>query len=144
MSDTKNPLESIERVELKLKVAEAVYLHIVLTRSGMVNRRGNGEAPDGPLAMGRPEVTIFEQWLLSLAEVDPHLEHTGRYEMPDQAGDPTELIISLSGENLDQGYAFRYGSESMGPPEEFVALTDLALDLTEEWYLDQTQRQRRK
>lgn len=144
MSDTGNSLTHVEQVELKLIVSDDVYLQIVLYRSGMVNRRGNGETANGPLAMGRPEEPVFEAWVDALAQIDPMLEHTGRYQMPEPKGEPSELIISLSGESLDQGYAFTFGSDSMGPPEEFVALMDLALDLTEDWYLDQTEKQRRK
>ncbi|MEM9984538.1 MAG: hypothetical protein AAF804_05520, partial [Bacteroidota bacterium] len=118
-------------------------LHLVMTRGGMVNRIGNGEHPGGRMAMGRPEDPIFEDWLNAFRQVDAKLEHSGRYHLPEPKGEPSELSISLSGEDFDQGYAFYYGSESMGPPEEFLALTELALDLSEDWYQDQTSKQRR-
>jgi len=129
-------LDQIDQLEIKLTVANEVYLQIVMMRNGMVNRRGDGNEADGSLVMGRPEEPIFEAYLQA---IPPELfAEVGRYELPDQQGDPSELVISFSGEGVDTGFAFRYGSESMGPPEEFVELVDLALELTEEWY--QTKR----
>jgi hypothetical protein len=129
-------LARIDQLEIKLTVAAEVYLQIVMMRNGMVNRRGDGNHAGGPLVMGRPEEPIFEAYLQA---IPPELlAEAGRYELPDQQGDPSELIISFKGEGIDTGFAFRYGSASMGPPEEFVELVDLALELTEEWY--QTKR----
>jgi hypothetical protein len=125
-------VEQIDQIEIKLTVADEVYLQIVMMRNGMINRRGNGNEADGALVMGRPEDPIFEAYLQAIpAEL---LAEAGRYELPDQQGAPSELILSFSGEGIDTGFAFRYGSESMGPPDEFVELTDLALELTEAWY----------
>ena len=139
-SDT---FEKIQQIEIKLLASEEALLHLVMTRGGMVNRIGDGEQPGGKMAMGRPEEPIFEEWLAAFQQVDAKLEHVGRYHLPEPKGESSELSISLSGEGFEQGYAFYFGSESMGPPEEFLALTELALDLTEDWYQSQTTKQRR-
>ena len=94
--------------------------------------------------MGRPKTPVFQAWLDTLAQTDPSLQHTGRYTLPPAEGAACELSIALEGEELQSGYAFCYHTAGMGPPEEFLALVELALDQTEEWYLDQTQKQRKK
>ena len=106
----------------------------------MVNRRGNGNEADGAMVMGRPEEPIFEQLL---AAIPPELfDGAGRYALPEPQGDPSELRLSFTGPDLDTGFAFQYGSESMGPPDEFVELVELALELTEDWYQSKRPGQR--
>lgn len=129
-------IDQIDQIEIKLTVADEVYLQIVMMRNGMINRLGDGNEADGALAMGKPEEPIFDAYLQAIPT--ELFAEAGRYELPDQRGDSSELVISFSGDGVDTGFAFRYGSESMGPPEEFVELVDLALELTEEWY--QTRR----
>lgn len=139
MSD-RSLLDQIDTVEINLTVGETVYLQLVMTRSGMVNRRGDGESADAIPVMGRPEEPIFDSFL-SAIPLDL-FDQAGRYAMPDPQGDPSELIISFTGEGLDTGFAFQYGSASMGPPDEFVELVELALALTDDWYQGKKKRKR--
>jgi hypothetical protein len=124
--------DQINQIDLTLRVADAVYLQVVMTRNGMVNRRGDGSGPDGAMVMGRPDSPVWDEFL---AAVPPDLfEGAGRYQLPDPQGDPCELSMGVTGPALDTGFAFQYGSDSMGPPEEFIELLNLAIDLTEDWY----------
>jgi hypothetical protein len=135
-------ISEIDRAFIKWEVAGEQVLMILLSRNGTLNRMGDGEqAKKHPMYLGNTEEPLLEQWL---AELDPGwLEEAGRYEMPDPEGDICVLTIALEGEGLDLGFAFRYGSDSMGPPEEMVHLLELALDLTDPWYEEQLSRRRR-
>jgi hypothetical protein len=50
---------------------------------------------------------------------DDMFEFLGRYDLPEKEGLPCQLTIELSFTNADNdGFAFNYGSESEGPPQE--------------------------
>ncbi|MEM7660308.1 MAG: hypothetical protein AAF399_29650 [Bacteroidota bacterium] len=134
----------ITQVFIKWEVDGQQVLMIYLSRSGAINRLGDGQAEPEvtQLCMGRVAEPWLEEWL---GQLDPAwLEQAGRYTMPDPKGKMCTLAIALEGEDLDTGFAFTYGSESMGPPEEMVQLVDVALELTDEWYEDQLPKKQRK
>jgi hypothetical protein len=63
---------------------------------------------------------------------------TGRYEVPDQQGDPCVLDVLLRfTDGSEDGFGFAYGSESMGPPGEIVDVVVRAVEATEPWYQQQ-------
>ncbi|MFK7968942.1 MAG: hypothetical protein AB8F95_01175 [Bacteroidia bacterium] len=127
-------MDTISTISLKLEVAGKTELMVYVTRSGTINRLGGGDS-DTPeaMCMGRTEDPIVEDWSSSLD--DSLLEMTGRYTMPDaEKGKACYLELALEGEGLDTGFAFNYGSEGMGPPEEIINLVDLLATLTDPWY----------
>jgi hypothetical protein len=132
-----NPSD-IQKFEARLSVAGEPYLVITLTRSGTINRMHLSEAGVPALSMGRTTENWFEQ---VIADFTPELlQEAGRYEIPITAGQPCELTVVLSNDSEETGFAFTYGSESMGPPEEIVDIVEKAMDLTEEWFETQQRR----
>lgn len=135
-------LTQLTQVHLKLTVDDSDILAITLTQQGTVNRLGDGETQPPQLVMGRTEEPLFADFVTQLTP--ELLELTGRYTYPDPQGERCELTIALSGPEIDTGFAFTYGSESEGPPEEIVALVEYALDLTDPWYETQLARRNRR
>lgn len=133
-------LSLLTQVHIKLTIAGADVLAITLTREGTLNRLGDGETMPPPLFMGRTEEPLFAAFL---GQLSPELlELTGRYTYPNPQGDRCELSIALSGAEIETGFAFSYGTDSEGPPEEIVELVEYALDLTDPWYEAQLARKR--
>ena len=68
-----------------------------------------------------------------------------RYTLPDaEKGAPAYLEFALEGEGIDTGFAFSYGSEGMGPPEEMVELANRLVMFTDPWYEEQLARKRQR
>lgn len=123
---------------------ESLLLYMMLSRNGSLNRRGEGSEDPSTLymAMGHTDDPIFTDLLAQLP--DDWLEHTGRYTMPDRQGKTMLLTISIQNDQVETGFQFTYGSDSVGPPEDMIEFLELALDLTDPWYEEATQKQRRK
>ena len=136
------PIDQAQTLEIQFQVANASQLHLIIRRNGSISRRGDGEQPDGPIAMGRIEGEVFTSLVDSLPE--EVWSEPGRYELSRQGGDPFLLSVGLTGEGLDTGLAFQYDSEGVGPPEELIEFVEAALDATEEWYQDQLPQKHRK
>lgn len=136
-----HPFASADKVFAKLEVKGETELMVMLAKSGAVNRMGGMDDDHNPFCIGTSEESLFEAFM---AEVPSELdEMTGRYTFPDPKGDLCMLTLALSGENLDTGFEFTYGSESEGPPEEVIALIEVLLDLTDDWYNEQRERKKR-
>lgn len=129
-----NP-EQIRKVHLALEVEGNTVLSILLTREGKINRMGNGtgDPEQSGWFMGQTEEPLLADWVKLLS---PELmELTGRYEYPDPLGERCELTITLEDETGNStGFAFTYGTESDGPPEEIFELVNAAMDLSEPWW----------
>jgi hypothetical protein len=128
-----NELENLESVSLKLEVDGETELMIFLSKGGTINRLGGeeeGAKRSKRIQMGRTDEPLFEAWLAGL---EPSmLEMAGRYRLPDHdKGQVSYLELALSGEGIDTGFAFEYGSEGMGPPEEILALVNRLVALTD-------------
>lgn len=132
----------ISRVHIQLQVEGETMLSILLTDSGQVNRFGDGtgEPEASGWHLGSTDEPLFEEFM-TLIDADL-LELAGRYRLPNPQGEICELTISLEGEEVETGFAFRYGTDSDGPPEEILELVNAAVDLTEAWW--QAQRFKRK
>lgn len=69
---------------------------------------------------------------------DDMLDYMSRYDVPEQRGIPRKLSIGFSFTNEDDnGFGFRYGSESEGPPHEIVEFVNVAVQLTNPWFQQQ-------
>ncbi|RMG71748.1 MAG: hypothetical protein D6722_06375, partial [Bacteroidetes bacterium] len=96
-------LQKLTHIHIKLRVGEADLLGLMMSRSGTLNRLGDGEDEQPPFFMGRTEEPLFEEFV---AQLSPELlELTGRYTFPDQQGVPCELVLALAGEGIDTGFA---------------------------------------
>ncbi len=128
-------ITAVDRLEIRLAVNRETLLMILLTEGGSVNRLNMSEEGIPVFSMGRTEATWFQE---VMALFTPEMmELSGRYEYPDPQGDPCELVITLSSGEEETGFAFLYGSESVGPPEEMIQVVELATDLTEAWFEEQ-------
>lgn len=142
-------MQQIDRIFIQWDIDQEQVLRLFLSRTGSVNRAGDGtpasEARKLPLCMGRLEDSFVFDEILGLMDAS-WLEMAGRYELPNPQGAISTLSVGLEGDQLDTGFAFTYGMESEGPPEEFVHLLESAIALTDPWYEEQISRkkQRRK
>jgi hypothetical protein len=123
----------LESVSLKLEVDGETELMIFLSKNGTINRLGGeeeGAKRSKRMQMGRTEEPLFEAWLEGL---EPSMmDMTGRYTLPDHdKGQKCHLELALSGEGIDTGFAFEYGSEGMGPPEEILQLVNRLVAVTD-------------
>lgn len=137
-------LHHADRIFIQWDIDDQQVLRILLSRSGSVNRSGFGADVDdlpSPLCMGRFESSEAFDTLMGLIP-DSWIDMVGRYTLPNAQGAICTLSIGLEGDGLDTGFAFTYGMDSEGPPEEFVQLVALAIELTDPWYLDQIARKK--
>ena len=125
----------LEHVHFKLAVNDEQVLAIRFSKSGALNRMGDGS--DDPKAriilMKRVKEPIFEQLIEGLS--DELMDLVGRYSFPDPQGDLTKLLITLEGvNNAETGFEFVYGSESVGPPEEIIDFVERAIELSDPYW----------
>jgi hypothetical protein len=137
-------LAQIESVHIQWECGGTLLLSLYMSRSGAVNRAGSGDGdPARALpCMGRSSESLFEQWIEALSS--ELLAHAGRYEFAERQGEDCQLTLTLGGEAFETGFAFRYGTESQGPPEEIAELVSEAIRLTDPWYEEQLSRRRHK
>jgi hypothetical protein len=88
--------------------------------------------------MGTTQKPLFKKLIQSIDK--KVFELTGRYELPYEQGEHIHLTIHCKGDDLDTGFEFSYGSESMGPPEEILAIVEKAVELTDAWYEEQLEK----
>ncbi len=135
-------ISEIDRFHIVLEVEGEAVLSIRMTAAGQINRMGDGtgEASTAGWYLGQTEEPLFQQWISLLEE--ELLQMAGRYDLPDPKGEDCALTITLEAGETSTGFAFRYGSESLGPPSEIMELVNAAVDLSDEWW--QSQRHKRK
>ncbi|MDW3649081.1 MAG: hypothetical protein R8P61_18575 [Bacteroidia bacterium] len=127
----------IENVHISLVVNEEQVLALRVSKSGALNRMGDGS--DDPkmrlMFMKRIEEPLFDR-LMEILSLDL-LSMVGRYTFPDPKGDITQLLITLEGEkDTETGYEFVYGSDSEGPPEEIIDFVEYAVELSDPYWED--------
>jgi len=127
--------EKIDRIFFQWLIEEENLITMMFSRTGAINRRGDGENLGGKPAMGRTDETLF-QHLIEALPMD-WFQHTGRYTLPYPKGKTAKLTISFEGEELNAGFEFTYGTQSDGPPEDMIEYVELALELSEDWYQSQ-------
>ena len=135
--------EKIMQIFIKWEVDGESILNLMVSKSGAINRMGSVDGQTkGKLAMGTTDAPLFENMLEGILQ--EWLEHAGRYTMPNPKGKAAELSIAFSGDELDLGIAFTYGTQSDGPPEDIIEYVEYALEITDPWYEEQTQKKKRK
>ena len=139
----KNILSKIQQIYIKLEAEEETVLSLMLSASGSLNRMGDGSGDSefGRFFMGNTQKPLFKKLIQS---INPKVfELAGRYELPYESGEHINLTIHCKGDDLDTGFEFSFGSESMGPPEEILAIVEKAVELTDGWYEEQLEKNRR-
>jgi hypothetical protein len=134
----------IQRLLMKMSVGEDQVLSLMVSRSGALNSMGDGNPGSEvrELVMGQTDEPLFDELLQAIP--DEWMAHTGRYEMPEIKGARCELSVALEGETEETGFAFTFGTQSDGAPEEFVDLVEMAMEMTDEWYQANRKPQQRK
>jgi hypothetical protein len=125
--------EEIDRLSILLSVFGRPALLLELGADGGVRRMGTGEGPaDGQAYQGTIEPAVFEG--LKQRVTDDLLARAGRYTDPEPEGTPTELTVTFGAGGEETGLAFRYGSQSTGPPPPLADLVRAAVAETDGWY----------
>ncbi len=131
-------VSDITAAGITLEAGDQQALFVLLAADGTINRLGTGTInnKDNDLFIGMTQEPLFDQLMTSLN--DDMLDHMGGYDVPEKNGVPCTLTISLSFANADDnGFGFRYGSESEGPPREIIEFVMAAVRLTDPWFQQQ-------
>lgn len=136
--EAKRP-QKYDKVLVSLKADEVQVLFVLLAEDGTVNRMGDGslECRDSDLFIGQATEPLFERFMEA---VDPAIfGSAGAYETREKTGKPCELqmVFGLRGSQASDGFWFRYGSESQGPPQEICDLVLRLVTLTNSWHAQQ-------
>jgi hypothetical protein len=125
----------ITAVSISLQVDGLQTLLLKLDQQGSLSRLGTGEIDnqEHDLLSGTASPELFRQTIKQLT--DPMLDHLGSYDIADKEGLHCQLNIGFQyADGMENGFAFHYGSESEGPPQELVAFVAAAVQITEPWY----------
>jgi hypothetical protein len=107
----------------------------MVAADGSINRKGNGSEGGNPrdLCIGIDQTGMFARVKSSLT--DEMLRHTGGYEISDIKGQPCTLTIGLEfSDGSKDGFEFKYGTKSQGPPGDIRRLIMAVLKETDPWY----------
>jgi len=110
-------------------------LFILVGADGSINRLGTGTLhnSDKELFVGKADISLFHAIRAGLS--DEMLQFTGGYSLPDQRGIPCVLTVALRFQDqTSDGFEFRYGTESNGPPGELAEFVRAAVRLTDPWF----------
>lgn len=126
----------VAALSINLDVNEKSSLFILLSADGTINRMGTGTLgnTEHELFIGRTDPAIFEAVRSHVPE--RMLQSLGqRFQHQNPRGTPCKLTISFQFKDgtLD-GFAFLYGSESEGVPNEVADLVTAATHETDPWY----------
>lgn len=132
-------LARFDKVLVTLTIDGAQVLFVLLAEDGTVNRMGDGSinCSDRDLFIGLSKEPLFARFMET---VDPAMfAHKGAYDIPKKEGKPCELrvLFGLKDSDAGEGFQFRYGSESQGPPREIRGLVVRAVELTNPWHIQQ-------
>ncbi len=133
-------LADLQSVVITMKVAEHRVLFILLSKDGSVNRMGGGavETADGALFIGI-DPSLFSAALEHLSQ--EVIDLAGLYDVPEKVGMHCVLTIDyLFNDSSGRELEIRYGSESMGPPQEVARFVHGAVWATQRWYQEQRRR----
>jgi hypothetical protein len=128
-------VSDIAAVHITLEVGGKQALFILLAADGSINRLGTGliDNTENSLFIGITKEPLFAKLMRHLN--DEMLNYMGGYDVPDQRGVPCKLSIGLLfAHGDDNGFGFRYGSQSEGPPHEIVQFITAAVQLTDPWF----------
>ncbi|MEL6629667.1 MAG: hypothetical protein AAFQ83_21570 [Bacteroidota bacterium] len=134
--------EKITQIFIKWEVDGESILSLMVSQTGAINRMGTMDGQTkGKFAMGTTDEPIFSALLQSVP--GDWFSNEGRYALPDPKGKLAELTIGFSGNDVDTGIAFTYGTQSDGPPEDVIEYIEYALELTDPWYVNQTTKKKK-
>ncbi len=131
-------VSDIDAVSISLKANDEQSLFVLLAADGTINRLGTGVVDNSEKEMfiGVTKDPLFQELLTCFEE--ELLDHMGGYDAADKLGVPCQLTVCLSFTNADDnGFSFRYGSESQGPPPEICDIVTAAVTVTDPWYEEQ-------
>jgi hypothetical protein len=121
---------------ISLDVDKKPALFILMSNDGSINRMGRGTADDAEreLFIGKIDPAIFTSICSHLTK--RMLQSLGQgHEMQNPLGASCELTITFKlKDGTSNGIAFRYGSESEGPPNDVAEFVATAVAQTEPWY----------
>ena len=132
------PHSLIHQALITLEVGDATALFILLTRDGMIQRKGDGNPAHTslPLVQGISHDGHFEALMMTIP--GDLFQYTGVRKMEDLAGKECRLtIIFQAKDGADYSFRVVYGSESAGPPIELAQVLINAVKITEPWYTAQ-------
>ena len=128
----------VEGISVSLTIDEKLSLFILLAEEGLINRMGTGflNNTEENLFVGPGDPAIFQEVRSHLTE--GMLQIVGReFQCANMRGASCKLQIDFQfKDNTSDGFAFLYGSDSEGPPEDVRAFVKAAAFLTETWYED--------
>ena len=142
-SQTKTPVATgkasrVAAFTISLEIEKQPALFILLGEDGSINRMGNGstENAERELFIGKVDPAIFKSVRSHLTK--GMLRSLGQgYEAPTPRGSSCELTITFKfKDGSSNGIAFRYGSESEGPPQDVAEFVTAAVRQTDPWYDD--------
>lgn len=133
------PLARFDKVLASLTIDGAQALYVLLAEDGTVNRLGDGsiDCSDRDMLIGRTSEPLFAEFM---AAVDPAIfAHKGAYDIAKKEAKLCELrlLFGLRGSDACEGFQFRYGLDSQGPPKEIRDLVVKAVALTNAWHAQQ-------
>jgi hypothetical protein len=129
-------LSKIEAFTISLEIEKQPSLFILLSDDGGINRMGRGTADtaERELFIGKTDPAIFKAVCSHFTK--GMLQTLGRgYQAPEPLGASCELTITFKfKDGSSNGIAFRYGSESEGPPKDVADFVIAAVRQTDPWY----------
>lgn len=126
----------ITALSITLDINEKPSLFILLSADGSINRLGTGtlENTERELFIGRTDPAIFEAVRSHVTEA--MLQSRGQaFQHQNPRGAPCKLTLNFQfKDGTSGGFAFLYGSESEGMPEDVVDFVTAAARETDPWY----------
>jgi hypothetical protein len=141
---TRVPARKVSKIEaftISLQIGNQPSLFLLLSEDGSINRMGSGTADNAErdLFIGKTDPAIFKTARSHLTKEMLHTLGQG-YNAPEPRGASCELTITFKFEDgSSNGIAYRYGSESEGPPQDVADFVIAAVRQTDPWY-DQFRR----
>jgi hypothetical protein len=126
----------IRAFTISLDVEKNPALFILMSDDGGINRMGRGASDDAEreLFVGKIDPAIFKSICSHLTK--QMMQSLGQgHETQNPLGAFCELTITFKlNDGTSNGIAFRYGSESEGPPNDVAEFVATAVAQTDPWY----------
>jgi len=128
-------LSSISGIMVQLHINGETSLFILLGADGSITRVGTGTSEtDRAMYIGKTDPALFQR--LRQQIMPEFLGWLGKHlQEPQPRGNICELTVGLQdSDGKEWTTAFRYGSESYGPPPEVGQFVFMAVNATNPWY----------
>ena len=126
----------IAAFSITLDVSEKPSLFVLVSSDGTINRMGTGtlENTEQELFIGKGDPAIFKAVRGHFTEAMRQLSGQ-TFESTALRGTPCKLTITFQfKDGTSSGFAFLYGSESAGMPEDIAEFVRAAVRETHPWY----------